>query len=93
MDPATHRVTRGEVDIPLSPKEMALLELLIRHAGEVVTRTRILDHVWDFAYDGTSNVVDQYIAYSPQEDRQAVRTQRHRDHPRRRVPARASETG
>jgi len=63
VDPATHRVWRGEVEIPLSPKEMALLELLIRHTGEVVTRTRILDHVWDFAYDGTSNVVDQYIAY------------------------------
>jgi len=63
VDPATHRVSRGEVEILLSPKEMALLELLIRHAGEVVTRTRILDHVWDFAYDGTSNVVDQYIAY------------------------------
>ena len=63
VDPATHRVARGEVEIPLSPKEMALLELLVRHTGEVVTRTRILDHVWDFAYDGTSNVVDQYIAY------------------------------
>jgi DNA-binding response OmpR family regulator len=63
VDPATHRVSRGEVEIPLSPKETALLELLIRHTGEVVTRTRILDHVWDFAYDGTSNVVDQYIAY------------------------------
>ena len=63
VDPATHLVLRGEVEIPLSPKEMALLELLIRHTGEVVTRTRILDHVWDFAYDGTSNVVDQYVAY------------------------------
>ena len=63
VDPATRRVARGEVEIPLSPKEMALLELLVRHTGEVVTRTRILDHVWDFAYDGTSNVVDQYIAY------------------------------
>jgi two-component system, OmpR family, response regulator len=62
-DPATHRVTRGDVEISLSPKEMALLELLMRHAGEVVTRTQILEHVWDFAYDGTSNVVDQYIAY------------------------------
>jgi two-component system OmpR family response regulator len=35
----------------------------MRKVGEVVTRTQILDHVWDFAYDGTSNVVDQYIAY------------------------------
>jgi two-component system OmpR family response regulator len=49
--------------VALSPKEMALLELLMRHPDEVVTRTLILDHVWDFAYDGLSNVVDQYIGY------------------------------
>jgi len=63
LDPATHQAWRGEVQLPLSPKEMALLELLMRHAGDVVTRTQILDHVWDFAYDGVSNVVDQYVAY------------------------------
>ena len=63
LDPALHRVWRGDTEVALSPKEMALLELLLRHAGEVVTRTQILDHVWDFAYGGTSNVVDQYIGY------------------------------
>jgi two-component system OmpR family response regulator len=63
LDPATHRAWRGSTDLSLSPKEMALLGLLMRNAGDVVTRTQILDHVWDFAYDGTSNVVDQYIAY------------------------------
>jgi len=63
MDPATHRVSRGDTEVTLSPKEMALLELLMRHAGQIVTRTQILEHVWDFAYDGASNVVDQYIAY------------------------------
>jgi two-component system, OmpR family, response regulator len=63
MDPALHQASRGDVVLALSPKEMALLELLMRHAGEVVTRTHILQHVWDFAYDGLSNVVDQYIAY------------------------------
>jgi len=63
MDPATHRVSRGGTEVTLSPKEMALLELLMRHAGQIVTRTQILEHVWDFAYDGASNVVDQYIAY------------------------------
>jgi len=63
LDPAMHRASRGATELTLSPKEMALLELLMRHAGEVVTRTHILDHVWDFAYDGISNVVDQYIAY------------------------------
>ena len=63
LDPARHRVWRGDVELTLSPKELALLELLMRHVGEVVTRTQILDHVWDFAYDGLSNVVDQYISY------------------------------
>ena len=63
VDPAKHQAWRGDVEILLSPKEMALLELLMRHPDEVITRTRILDHVWDFAYDGGSNVVDQYIAY------------------------------
>jgi two-component system OmpR family response regulator len=63
LDPATHRAWRGDTEIALSPKEMALLELLMRRPGEVVTRTAILEHVWDFAYDGMSNVADQYIAY------------------------------
>jgi two-component system OmpR family response regulator len=63
LDPATHRAWRGDTEVSLSPKEMALLELLMRRAGEVVTRTAILEHVWDFAYDGMSNVADQYIAY------------------------------
>jgi two-component system, OmpR family, response regulator len=63
LDPASHRAWRGQTELSLSPKEMALLELFMRHAGEVVTRSQILDHVWDFAYDGLSNVVDQYVAY------------------------------
>ncbi|MCU1459761.1 MAG: two component transcriptional regulator, winged helix family [Actinomycetia bacterium] len=63
LDPATHRAWRGDTLLPLSPKEMALLELLMRHPDEVVTRGRALEHVWDFAYDGLSNVVDQYILY------------------------------
>jgi DNA-binding response OmpR family regulator len=63
LDPATHRAWRGHAELALSPKEMALLEMLMRHAGEVVTRTQILDRVWDFAYAGGSNVVDQYVAY------------------------------
>ena len=63
LDPGSKQVHRGEEPIELSPREFALLELLMRHPGMVLTRTRILDHVWDFAYDGGSNVVDQYIAY------------------------------
>ena len=63
VDPAAHRAWRGDIELALSPKEMALLEVFMRHPGEVVTRTQILDRVWDFAYDGVSNVVDQYVAY------------------------------
>jgi two-component system OmpR family response regulator len=63
LDVATHRAWRGATELHLSPKETALLELFLRHPGEVLTRTRILDHVWDFAYDGGSNLVDQYVAY------------------------------
>jgi two-component system OmpR family response regulator len=63
LDPARRRVWRAEVELDLSPKEFALLELFLSHPGEVLTRTRILEHVWDFAYDPASNVVDQYIGY------------------------------
>jgi two-component system OmpR family response regulator len=63
LDPATHRAWVEGTELSLSPKEMSLLELLMRHPDEVITRTRILDHVWDFAYNGLSNVVEQYISY------------------------------
>lgn len=63
LDPARRRTWRGPVELSLSAKEFALLELFMRNPGTVLTRTRILEHVWDFAYDGTSNVVDQYVAY------------------------------
>jgi two-component system OmpR family response regulator len=63
LDPATRVVTRDGVEIGLSAKEFALLEVLLRHAGDVLTRTDLLEHVWDFAYDGTSNVVDVYVGY------------------------------
>jgi two-component system, OmpR family, response regulator len=63
LDPAGRRAWCREAELGLSAKEFALLELFMRHPGQVLTRTRILDHVWDFAYDGVSNVVDQYIAY------------------------------
>ncbi|MBX3285212.1 MAG: response regulator transcription factor [Actinobacteria bacterium] len=63
LDPATHSVARGDEVIDLSAREFSLLELLLRHKGEVLNRTAIIDHVWDLAYDGTSNVVDVYIRY------------------------------
>jgi two-component system OmpR family response regulator len=63
LDPATRRVARGDQEIDLTPKEFGLLELFLRHAGEALSRTRIIEHVWDFAYDGDSNVVDVYVRY------------------------------
>src|SRR5438309_7977174 len=63
LDPATKRAWRGSTQIELSPKEFALLEFFLRHPGAVLTRSQIIDAVWDFAYDGTSNVVDQYVNY------------------------------
>src|SRR4029079_15472450 len=57
LEPATRRAWRGHVELRLSAKEFALLELFLRHPGEVLTRTRILEHVWDFAYDGGTTVV------------------------------------
>jgi two-component system, OmpR family, response regulator len=63
LDPAKRRVTRGTAAIDLTPKEFAMLELFLRHPGEALTRTRILEHVWDFAYEGDSNVVDVYVRY------------------------------
>jgi two-component system OmpR family response regulator len=63
IDPAAHRVSVAGQTVPLSTKEFALLELLARRADRVITRTEVLDHVWDWAYDGTSNVVDVYIRY------------------------------
>jgi two-component system OmpR family response regulator len=63
LDPASRKVTRGGTAIDLTAKEFALLEYLLRHPGEALTRTRIIEHVWDFAYDGDSNVVDVYVRY------------------------------
>ena len=63
LDPARRTVTRDGHSIDLTAREFALLEYLMRHAGEVLTRTQLIEHVWDFAYDGDSNVVDVYIRY------------------------------
>lgn len=62
LDPLKHTVTRGSKDISLTPKEFSILELLMRHKGEVVTRTMIIEHVWDYDFDGMSNVVDVFVA-------------------------------
>jgi two-component system OmpR family response regulator len=63
LDPATRVAARAETVISLSAKEFALLEYFMRHPGEVLSRTRLIEHVWDFAYEGGSNIVDVYIRY------------------------------
>jgi two-component system OmpR family response regulator len=63
LDPASKRAWRGSSELQLSPKEFSLLEFFLRHPGSVLTRTQLIEAVWDFAYDGTSNVVDQYVNY------------------------------
>jgi two-component system OmpR family response regulator len=63
LDPAAHSVSRAGQQVELSAREFALLEFLMRHPGEVVSRTAILEHVWDYNYDGLSNVVDVYVGY------------------------------
>lgn len=63
LDPATREVCRGSTGVSLSPTEYALLLELMRHAERPLTRTHLIEHVWDFAFDPTSNVVDVYIGY------------------------------
>jgi len=63
LDPATRHVQRGDAVLDLTAKEFALLEFFMRHPGQVLSRTRILEHVWDFAFDANSNVVDVYVRH------------------------------
>lgn len=60
---ATRHVTVSGVLVELSPREFAVLELLLQRQGSVVTRAEILDSVWGVSYDGSSNVVDVYVKY------------------------------
>ncbi|MCD8082973.1 MAG: response regulator transcription factor [Clostridiales bacterium] len=63
MDCAARRVTRGGKEIALSAREYALLEYLMHNAGIVLTREKIEDHIWNYDYEGGTNVVDVYISY------------------------------
>jgi DNA-binding response OmpR family regulator len=62
LDPIKHLATRDGKELNLTPKEFSVLELLLQHKGEVVTRTMITEHVWDYNFDGMSNVVDVFVA-------------------------------
>ena len=63
MDCNAHTVTRGATEIHLSAKEYAMLEYLMYNQGRVLSREMIEDHVWNFDYEGGTNVVDVYISY------------------------------
>jgi two-component system, OmpR family, response regulator len=62
LDRLSHRVTRGDKEIPLQPREFRLLEYLMRHAGQVVTRTMLLENVWDYHFDPQTNVIDVHVS-------------------------------
>ena len=63
LDPVAHRVTRAGRVIRLTAREFSLLQFLLEHAGEVVTRTRIVEAVWEHDFDTFSNVVEVYVRY------------------------------
>lgn len=63
LDPAAHRVWRGTVEVRLTPRQFSLLEFLMRRAGEVLSKNTILDHVWDFAFEGDPNIVEVYVRH------------------------------
>src|SRR5206468_9533292 len=81
IDPAARRVWRDDHEIILAATQFDLLELLVRHPGEVFSRSRILTEVWDFAADPRSNVDEQHVAmlrrkmaqWSPWKDLETVR--------------------
>jgi two-component system OmpR family response regulator len=61
LDPAAHRIWRGEEEVDLSAKEFALLELLMRRPGSVLSRSQLFEGAWDMSYERRSNIVDVYI--------------------------------
>jgi DNA-binding response OmpR family regulator len=61
VDPATHQVTRAGEEVELTAREFGLIEFLARNPGQVVSRTDLLEHVWDANYLGSTNIVDVYV--------------------------------
>ena len=61
LDSARHRCGRGDDRIELTPRQFALLEFMIGRAGDVLSKQAILDHVWDFAFEGDANIVEVYV--------------------------------
>ncbi|HEX8132927.1 MAG TPA: response regulator transcription factor [Actinomycetes bacterium] len=61
LDPAARRAWRGGVEVELTPREFALLEFLLHRRGEVVSKREILEHVWDYDFEGDANIVEVYV--------------------------------
>jgi two-component system OmpR family response regulator len=61
LNPGQHEVQRGRATIGLTPTEFALLEHLMRHAGDVLTRKNLIEHVWDYAFDGDPRILNVYV--------------------------------
>ncbi len=61
LDPVTHEVRRGDASIDVTPREFAILEYLLTHRGEAVSKQTLLEHVWDFDFDGGPNIVEVYV--------------------------------
>lgn len=61
LDPAARRAWRGELELTLTARELSLLEFLIRRRGQVVSKRTILEHLWDYDFDGDPNIVEVYI--------------------------------
>jgi two-component system OmpR family response regulator len=82
LDPAEHGVWRGDTKVELTPRQFALLEFLMRRAGEVLSKREILEHVWDFAFEGDPNIVEVYVGQLRQRvdrpfGRRSLQTVRH----------------
>lgn len=63
LNPANRKAERNNQIIDLTTREYALLEYFMRHQNQVLTKTQILEHVWDYNYDGLSNIVETYVKY------------------------------
>ena len=63
LDPASHRCWRQEEEVSLTPREFSLLEYLLRHKGEALSKAEILAHVWDFDFEGDPNIVEVYVRH------------------------------
>ncbi|MDQ2728718.1 MAG: response regulator transcription factor [Actinomycetota bacterium] len=79
LDPGAHHCSRGDVVVDLTAKEFSVLEYLLRRAGEVVTKGEMLDHLWDFSFEGGTNLVEVHVSALRRKidapfDRQSIQT-------------------